>query len=1188
MKNNFLSLLLFVMIVPFSLKSQVNHTHNIFESKETKIEIKESFLRGLADNPLIASEDLSRIRSYFIENIKKYKKMVHSYVHETPNVTIDMVRGFLPQVENTLIADFNKYNRFILLKKELQSPKTDNTELNKGPIDKGPGDPCQNMEFENCDFSAWNLTQGTVDNNAYGFTNPVATTNWGNGSTVGFPGTGGSGSDQHYIVNPGPDPNVPIQMVNPLNGGTCSALIGDGTGTGYWASRIAQTFLVSATNADFSYSYAAVLEDPSGHSLGEKPYFQARVYDQAGNSIVCGEFESTAGDGSPGWVNTGSVQYRDWSTVIVPLQAYIGQNVTVEFTVGDCGQGGHYGYAYVEASCTPLQIVPSDTVVCGAPVTLNAPSPFNGTYLWSTGATTSSITTSTPGLYTVDLITAPGCFITLDVTIVADSTTPTAIFAADTVCQGSATSFTDLSTTPTGTITSWAWDFDNDGIVDNTSQHPTYTFPSLGTYPVNLSLGGGNCGHDTTINVIVSALPTAGFTFTNECFGTSTGFTDLSNGNGGTITTWQWDFDNNGVIDNTTQNPTNGYPAAGTYTAELFVSAGGACNDSITMQVIVNPIPTANFSSSNVCLNAVTAFNDLSTISTGGITSWAWDFGDASGTSTLQNPTYTYAAAGNYNATLTIISDSGCINTFNTNLDVFPEPIAAFTTNDVCENVAASFTDNSNPNGGIISNWDWDFESDGIVDNTSQNPSNVYSSDGGYNVQLIVTTTSGCSDTIVQPITIFPMPVADYTYVNACVGTSVTFSDNSSVNSGNIINWNWNFGNSNNSVVQNPSENYLNEGLYATQLIVTSDNGCEDTLAQQVEVWPLPVVNFIPTEVCLNDTTQFSDLSTVSNVNTINTIAQWNWNFDGLGSSNLQHPTHIFNNEGVVPTTLIVTTNNGCIDSATILVNVNPLPVLLFGTDTAACAPLCLTINNSSSISSGSIVSYQWDFGDGSGAGSQNPSYCFQNKSRVASKSYDVSLTAISDKGCSAFASIPNMVTVYPIPLADFIVEPEITDVYDREISFFDQSEIASSWLWDLGDGSNSIINNPVHEYSDSGSYIVSLYIENTYGCRDTVRREVKIRPAFAIWIPNVFTPNGDNINEGFFIDGFGLEEVDLRIFNRWGNQLFHETGKNTQVVWDGIYKGALVQDDVYVYKARVKDIFNEYHDFVGRVTILK
>src|SRR5690606_27577568 len=114
---------------------------------------------------------------------------------------------------------------------------------------------------------------------------------------------------------------------------------------------------------------------------------------------------------------------------------------------------------------------------------------------------------------------------------------------------------------------SWAWDFDNDGITDNTNQNTTFTYPSTGTYPVKLTVtNGGVCVHDTTINVIVSQSSTALFTATNVCLGVATDFTDASLGS---VDTWEWDFDNDGVVDNTNQNPSFTFGTTGTFPVNL-------------------------------------------------------------------------------------------------------------------------------------------------------------------------------------------------------------------------------------------------------------------------------------------------------------------------------------------------------------------------------------------------------------------------------------------------------------------------------------------------------------------------------------------------------------------------------------------------------------------------------------------
>lgn len=179
-----------------------------------------------------------------------------------------------------------------------------------------------------------------------------------------------------------------------------------------------------------------------------------------------------------------------------------------------------------------------------------------------------------------------------------------------------------------------------------------------------------------------------------------------------------------------------------------------------------------------------------------------------------------------------------------------------------------------------------------------------------------------------------------------------------------------------------------------------------------------------------------------------------------------------------------------------------------------------------------------------------------------------------------------NLITAYPIPLADFTYNPLETDIYDPEITFTDQSIIGSSWDWDLGDGNTSTQQHPVHMYADSGTYLVTLYMENQYGCRDTAQKTVIIDPTFAIWIPNVFTPDGDDVNEFWFVDGYGIEELQTFVFDRWGVLVFE--GYQLDSKWNGTFKGKMSVSDVYVYRVRAKDVFGEWHEFVGRVTLLK
>ena len=307
------------------------------------------------------------------------------------------------------------------------------------PPEKLLNGPCVNMDFEAGSTTGWDLFDGQVDGSVqYSYTNNVSV------------GPGAS----HLIVNGGNDPVCGFPMVNP--GGSYSMRLGDGTVTNYGAARARQTFLVTAANSIFTYSYALVLQSPVGHSATEQPYFAVRVYDQNNNNVTCGSYSVVAASGNQAdftIINVGGedVWYKNWTTVFAPLQSYIGQNVTIEFTTGDCGQGGHYGYAYVDASCGTSAIIPSATSICnGTPVTLTAPVGA-ASYLWSTGQTTQQISVNTGGVYSVTMTPVSGsaCNITLNVTILSSSN-PTAVFsgAPTNICAGQTITFTDASTIP--------------------------------------------------------------------------------------------------------------------------------------------------------------------------------------------------------------------------------------------------------------------------------------------------------------------------------------------------------------------------------------------------------------------------------------------------------------------------------------------------------------------------------------------------------------------------------------------------------------------------------------------------------------------------------------------------------------------------------------------------------------------
>ncbi|MHC5060204.1 MAG: PKD domain-containing protein [Planctomycetota bacterium] len=322
---------------------------------------------------------------------------------------------------------------------------------------------------------------------------------------------------------------------------------------------------------------------------------------------------------------------------------------------------------------------------------------------------------------------------------------PTADFSANTTggVVPLAVQFTDQST---GGADTWEWDFDNNGSIDSTQQSPSHTYDTVGLYTVTLTVSGPTgSGSETKtdyINVseIIPPAPIAAFS-ADTTSGTApleVSFTDES---GGAIDTWAWDFDNNGSIDSTQQSPSHTYSSAGTYIVTLTVSGLGG-SDSVTDIITVDePAPVAAFSASPTSGTAPleVSFTDEST---GPVDSWAWDFDDnGSIDSTQQSPSHIYGSAGTYTVALTVSGPGGSDSV--TDIITVDEPIPAAPVADFSASptnglapLTVNFTDQST---GVIDTWAWDFDEDGTIDSTDQNPSYTYTTPGDYTVDVTLT-----------------------------------------------------------------------------------------------------------------------------------------------------------------------------------------------------------------------------------------------------------------------------------------------------------------------------------------------------------------------------------------------------------------------------------------------------------------
>lgn len=291
-------------------------------------------------------------------------------------------------------------------------------------------------------------------------------------------------------------------------------------------------------------------------------------------------------------------------------------------------------------------------------------------------------------------------------------------------------------------------------------------------------------------------------------------------------------------------------------------------------------------------------------------------------------------------------------------------------------------------------------------------------------------------------------------------------------------------------------------------------------------------------------------------------------------------------------TTYTIIVNDGCstpVDTAIVTVTVYPDPVVQFtARDTSGCLNTCTDFVDKSTVANPStIVSWIWNFGDGKTSTSENPTHCYDMVGK-----YNISLTVKTDKGCSQFLTKPDYVNIDGLPVAEFIPNPDSVSILAPIVNFIDKSQQAVNWRWDFGDGSapdsSNAIRNPVHTYKDTGTYCIWQVVTNIDGCVDSIKHCLRVYPEFTFYIPNAFSPNGDGINDTFNGVGTYIKEYKMLIFDRWGNLIFETDDLHKN--WNGHanYGDSEAQQDVYVWKVELTDVFDRDHKYMGHVTLVK
>ncbi|RMG80449.1 MAG: PKD domain-containing protein, partial [Chloroflexi bacterium] len=496
--------------------------------------------------------------------------------------------------------------------------------------------------------------------------------------------------------------------------------------------------------------------------------------------------------------------------------------------------------------------------------------------------------------------------------------------------------FTNQST---GQINQYLWDFNGDGLTDSTDESPVYEYTSAGTYEAKLTvLGDGGQDNATTTITVTNPpqAPVASFS-ASPTSGDIPLTVQFTNTTVGDVTSYAWDFNGDGTIDSAEQNPSHTYTSPGTYTVTLTATGPGGSTDATATITATEPMaaPVAAFIANPTSGQApltVTFTNQ----SSGEQLSYAWDFdGNGVTDSTEASPTFEYTTQGTYTVTLTVTNPVGTDSAQETiqvsEVVVIAPPVAAFTTNppDPVSGEApltVQFTDASLGDG---LSYEWDFDGDGTVDSTEQNPTHVYNVPGTYTAQLTVTNVGG-SNSVQQLITVTAPPVPPTANFSANPTTgqaplAVQFTDASTGDAPLSYAWDFDGDGVTDSTDQNPLFTFNNPGDYTVTLTVSNAAGSSSANAIiSVSAAPVPpTANFSanPTTGQAPLAVQFTDASTGD------APLSYAWDFDGDGvtDSTDQNPLFTYNNPGDYTVTLTVSNAAGS-SSANAVISVSAAP----------------------------------------------------------------------------------------------------------------------------------------------------------------------------------------------------------------------------------------------------------------------
>lgn len=454
--------------------------------------------------------------------------------------------------------------------------------------------------------------------------------------------------------------------------------------------------------------------------------------------------------------------------------------------------------------------------------------------------------------------------------------------------------------------------------------------------------------------------------------------------------------------------------------------------------------------------------------------------------------------------------------------------------------------------------------------------------EGMYIVNIIDQNNCRYSDTfnlVISP----PPPKAEFSINDTiqCVLNNLFVTNNTTYYPSDKVSFLWNLGDGTFDTTKNPIFKYKNNGNYIVKLVAESDKGCKDSTSKQVFVYAKPNISilFNEKEQCLNGN-QFK----LEREDTSKKFLSEEWSFSNYNYSEKGPSLNIsFQESGTYIYNYFIADSNGCADTIIGNLVVNPQTKLDFITDT-----ICVGDNTSftsiSSIESGEISSFEWDFGDGNFGKGENTSHIYTNI-----QSYTVTLKTETDKGCKDSLTKKDIVKILELPEADFSWKKVTDSLQSSKILFTDLSRGNTSftYMWDLGLVGTYTDPNPLITFYDTANILVNLKIKDSFGCEGSVSKYIKVYPENSIYIPNAFSPNNSGLNDYFKPVGVVYPKTYLfQIFDRWGSEIFRTNEPNEG--WDGTYNLSDMPEGVYMYRIWLISLQGQTQTYSGTVSLIR